>query len=86
MQVHSWKRKCQKEKDGKDQLKFLNRIKFLKSTRSRNEDCETANETKLERIRFPKAVIILKFEIIFLWLLKITLHNRNMMVKSTEEI
>lgn len=76
----------EKKKDRKDQLKFVNWIKFVESSRSRNEVCETPDETNLERTRFPKADIILKLEIIFLWLLKITFHNRNMVVKSTEEI
>lgn len=30
----------------KDQLKFANCIKFAKSTRSGNGDCETPDETK----------------------------------------
>lgn len=41
-----------------------------KSTRSREEDWETPDETKLEWTRLLKVSIILKFEIIFLWLLK----------------
>lgn len=65
-----------KRKNWKDQVKFINWIKFLKS-RSRNENCETPDETKLERTRFPKADIILKFEITFLWLLEKNLSQHK---------